>query len=403
MIHVCFALYDKTGHFSKFAGTAMLSLFENIIAPPYTVTVHILHDNTLTLDSRDKFSFIAGRYGQLVKFYNVEEHCGDKIEEIKSLLPQAVQSRFSIAMYYRFFISYVLPPNIDKIIYLDADLVVNLDINELWQIELNEKILGVVPVSFQKLNEPVKDYFNSGVLLINVPAFRKAEKTLNDAIKFMSENPKYEGNDQEILNYCFAKNALKMPMKFNRLVKWCRYYNETRINKMIYHFNSHNSLRGLGLDINDPFNQLWMSYFIRTPFFDETSIGRLFEGFKKVRDDLIKHRLKLTSIVSGKTRAFFIEPEKIKEMKKFFHIQKHELIIPAENADSLQKLIDAMKDSQGKKIFFILTKNFMKKDFPIDVLVNEGFADPRDFIKGWNLFSEEHGMLFNTNSFIQEL
>lgn len=29
MIHVCFALYDKAGHYSKFTGTTMLSLFEN--------------------------------------------------------------------------------------------------------------------------------------------------------------------------------------------------------------------------------------------------------------------------------------------------------------------------------------------------------------------------------------
>ena len=34
MIHVCFALYDKTGNYSKFTGTAMLSLFENLSTPP---------------------------------------------------------------------------------------------------------------------------------------------------------------------------------------------------------------------------------------------------------------------------------------------------------------------------------------------------------------------------------
>ncbi|MBR6711851.1 MAG: hypothetical protein IKI76_02505 [Selenomonadaceae bacterium] len=37
MIHVCFALYDKAGHYSKFTGTAMLSLFENHTPPPPTV------------------------------------------------------------------------------------------------------------------------------------------------------------------------------------------------------------------------------------------------------------------------------------------------------------------------------------------------------------------------------
>ena len=34
MIHVCFGLYDKTGGYSKFTGTAMLSIFENSNTPP---------------------------------------------------------------------------------------------------------------------------------------------------------------------------------------------------------------------------------------------------------------------------------------------------------------------------------------------------------------------------------
>ena len=34
MIHVCYGLNDKTGFYSKFVGTSMLSLFENHSCPP---------------------------------------------------------------------------------------------------------------------------------------------------------------------------------------------------------------------------------------------------------------------------------------------------------------------------------------------------------------------------------
>ena len=34
MIHVCFGLHDKTGRYSKFTGTTMLSMFENSSTPP---------------------------------------------------------------------------------------------------------------------------------------------------------------------------------------------------------------------------------------------------------------------------------------------------------------------------------------------------------------------------------
>ena len=94
MIHVCFSLHDKTGNYSKFTGTAMLSLFENSSTPQSTC-VHILHDNTLTDDNRDKLIQIANRYGQLLKFYNVEELCTDKIAKITKYFPNAKESFFS--------------------------------------------------------------------------------------------------------------------------------------------------------------------------------------------------------------------------------------------------------------------------------------------------------------------
>ena len=58
MIHVGFSLYDKTGRYSKFTGTAILSMFENTKSE---VTVHILHDNTVSADIRNKFSSLAER------------------------------------------------------------------------------------------------------------------------------------------------------------------------------------------------------------------------------------------------------------------------------------------------------------------------------------------------------
>ena len=124
-IHVCFSIYDKTGHYSKFLGTTMLSLFENINTQSSVVTVHILHDNYLTDDNRNKFFYLAKQYNQLVKFYNVDELCIDKVSEIREFFPEIDEVRFSIGTFYRFFISHILPNNIEKVIYLDSDIIVN--------------------------------------------------------------------------------------------------------------------------------------------------------------------------------------------------------------------------------------------------------------------------------------
>ena len=149
MIHVSFGLYDKTGRYSKFVGTTMLSLFENTTA---AVTVHLLHDHTLTTDNREKFLQLAARFGQAVKFYNVEDF-SDKLNEFIKYVPNVKSSHLSVGTMYRFLLPQILSPEIKKLIYLDADIIVNLDLNELWQIDLGEKILAAVPEIF-KLRDP---------------------------------------------------------------------------------------------------------------------------------------------------------------------------------------------------------------------------------------------------------
>ena len=280
MIHVCFSLHDKTGVYSKFTGTAMLSLLENINTPPPPVSVfiHLLHDNTLTDDNRDKFIQIAERYGASLKFYNVEELVNKDDELIQKInLIHSDDPRFSVAMFYRFFIHRLLPASVEKIIYLDSDIVVNLDIKEFWQIDLINEPLGVIPEILLGV-QPKKasmccrdgfvapeDYFNSGVLLMNLKVLRNEENTLLRGIEFRAEHPEYTLYDQEILNYCFAARALKLPMKYNCMVKNIRRNGEMTIERRIYHYAG----RGfsLGIDMNDPFNYLWMSYFIKTPWF----------------------------------------------------------------------------------------------------------------------------------------
>lgn len=399
MIHICFAIYDATGQYSKFTGTAMLSIFENHNTPPQSITVHILHDNTLTKNNREKLISVANRYEQIVNFYNVEELCGDKIKEIERLCSRVVRTRFSIGAYYRFFIPNILPSDIEKLIYMDSDVIVNLDIDELWRNDLEEKVLGVIPFYRQTLNpnEPVREGFNSGVLLLNIPALRAEEKTIYDEIASSG------ADDQTILNRCFQGKTLHLPVKFNRLVKICRVKKINQIEGMIYHFNGGNSITSFGLNMSDIYNRLWMSYFIRTPFFDANSIGRLYEEFLNVLTNLENYCLKTSAMMSGKTRAFFVEPKDAEAMKKNFSIRDDEEIILFEDEKSLDKLLVAMKKARGKKIFFILPKFFLKKAFPFAKLTNAGYVQGRDFLKAWELLPERCGEPFNSRPLIKAL
>lgn len=407
MIHVCFGLHDKTGHYSKFTGTAMLSIFENTNSK---VTVHILHDNSLSPDNRDKFSYVAGQYGQRVKFYNVEKLCADKIAEFIKLIPGIKTANVTIGGFYRLLTPQVISAEIEKIIYLDADIIVNMDIAELWQVDLGDKILGGVPELFNKVNPEKEfllvrqglvkseDYLNSGVLLMNLKLLRKEEKRLLQGVKFRGENPQHGFWDQTVWNYCFASQALKLPVKFNDFIKTNRKENNLQIRKNIYHYTYSPGGVGFTLDISDPFNRLWMRYFAQTPWFNEETIGNLYAGFQRFHVGLKQSMVNITALMSGKTRGFFILPNDVDGLKRFFQIRDDEEIILAENQESLQKLIDAMKLSAGKKIFFIVIP-----EFPFQILIQAGFVYGRDFFNGFDFLSEAHGVPLNSYPLIQAM
>ncbi|MBR1807640.1 MAG: hypothetical protein IJ774_14815, partial [Selenomonadaceae bacterium] len=97
MIHVCFGMHDANGKYSKFVGTTMASIFENTLSE---VTIHILHDSTLTDDNRDKFSWLAGRYNQHVKFYNVDELCPDEMKFLRETVDEKNPLLGGVGMFY---------------------------------------------------------------------------------------------------------------------------------------------------------------------------------------------------------------------------------------------------------------------------------------------------------------
>ena len=392
MIHVCLCFHDKTGHYAKFAGTTMLSLLENTDSE---VTVHILHDNTLTPDNHDKFIYLAGRYNQQVRFYNVEKLCADKLSEYVNMIP-AIKSdlRVGKGAFFRLLIPKILPLELDKVIYLGSDIIVNLDINTLWQTEIDNHPLGVVPECFQTKDKAAfiaesmqspkiykdgfikaEDYFNSGVLLMNLKILRNAEDKILLGLKFRNEHPEYNLFDQEVLNYAFASRALKLPVNFNRFVISARSDNESISKGKIYHYAGNSE--GLHLDMNDPFNRLWMDHFIKTPWFDSSVFGKVYDYVLKLSNDHLEQMKKLSASLSNKTRAFVVTAEQLERVKNDFFIRDDKEIIIAEKDVMYQELIDKIKAERDKKIFFGFVAGFP------EVLANEGLIENEDFFNGF--------------------
>ena len=381
MIHVCFGLHDADGKYSKFVGASMASIFENTSAP---VTVHILHDATLTNDNRDKFSYLAGRYGQRVNFHNVEELCPDEINFLRNTLADKINLRFSIGAFYRLLIKEILQRRgVNRAIYLDADIIVNLDIAELWRQNLRKFPLAAVSEIDATFDEMMKEkylldsglvktenYFCSGVILFNLNALD--EKFFYDGVQFLVDNPACESPDQDILNAFFSENYLKLEQKFDSFVLAELRKNFPAANK-IYHYAG----RGIGLDYKNPYDNLWLENFALTPWFNADTLKNLAEKFRKISDKYVKLIQWMMIYANGKRRAVVAFPENFEVLKTIFEFNDNDTFVEL-NTD-LTELVEKMQAERGQTIFYIFWEYYSDMK---DKLISLGFKEYLHFVSG---------------------
>jgi lipopolysaccharide biosynthesis glycosyltransferase len=139
------------------------------------------------------------------------------------------QGHFAKANFYRLYMTQFLDDSVDKVIYLDSDLLVLKDLRELWQTSIENFSLAAVetPEPDQQAALGIKNYYNSGVMIINVNYWRKNNvmelfnKTINDHKSVL----KY--CDQDVLNIAFHNNILNLSSVWNHSVK--EFTRQTRI------------------------------------------------------------------------------------------------------------------------------------------------------------------------------
>ena len=107
-----------------------------------------------------------------------------------------VTSRYPKEMYYRIFAARYLPSNIDRVLYLDPDLVVINSLEQLYQTPMEGYYFAAathVKGFFRKLNqlrlEEYEDgpYINSGVMLMNLTLLRK-KQNFSTVIHFLEKH-----------------------------------------------------------------------------------------------------------------------------------------------------------------------------------------------------------------------
>ena len=151
---------------------------------------------------------------------------------------------YSIEIYYRIMLPYLT--NVDKILWMDADIIVCGDISELYNIDIKNQYVGACRdiAEEEGKRDKIKKimhmenqiYFNSGVLLLNAKKIRKEipNERFFDSINTYSKD--LICPDQDVLNLVLGENILLLDNKYNNLYHMNREKEETWNDALIIHY-----------------------------------------------------------------------------------------------------------------------------------------------------------------------
>ena len=380
IIHVEFGLHDKDGHYSVWVGTAMQSIIDHTDSK---LCFHILHDETVSEENKRKLAQVAHQKGDVVEFYKIDH---TEFECIKDCT-----QTFTIGCMFRCMLAELLP-NLSKIIYLDADLFVNRDIKELWDVDIREYCLagvvdeGVINFSIPDiLNEYPNiyrnQYFNSGVLFMNLDKIREKGHLKELVVDFLVNNREATYPDQDALNVLFHNKILYLDSSWNRFVSLHREDNKDNLDNAVFHFAGKNSL------ILYSQSKIDMEYFktiCRTPWSNyeidhqiNGCVGRLTDRINQY--EKMMYRLS----VSGVKHIFYGEENfMVREIYKLIKLGKddYRVLKQACNYDDdilPCKNLEALEEECGPIIIFVRYES--DNNTAIQNLEELGFVNGEDF------------------------
>ena len=129
--------------------------------------------------------------------------------------------RGSYAANMRLFLPMILQEDVDRILYLDADTIVQGSLQPLFEMEDAKAALGMVLDSLGQNHKRTiglreEDlYYNSGVILFFMSNWKEYRCTERIIEHIEAGNTMYSAPDQDLLNVVCREEILKLPAKYN--------------------------------------------------------------------------------------------------------------------------------------------------------------------------------------------
>ena len=225
----------------------------------------ILTDDGLSEESRRRLASVAGRHADCRLDFRVIDDA--VFRALKLNIPHV--SRHT---YYRYAIAELFP-QLDKGLYLDADLVVRGSLEELWNMDLGGFLCaGVRDLWIDRIHYKPEIgfgldelYVNAGVLLLNLAEMRR-EGLFH---KLCAMTQKLEGQirfqDQDVINIVCRGRILELPERFNFASENVDAHSEERSGAVIIHYTGHRKPWSVAR-CHNAMKGLYFTYLAKTPY-----------------------------------------------------------------------------------------------------------------------------------------
>lgn len=205
-------LFAANDAYVRHLGVAITSVLQS--QPAATdLSIHIFHHDILPQNRARLQQLVAGR--ATLTFHDADR--SDFADYPETLSHVSAETYFRLEAHRKL-------AHLDRVIYLDADLVCVDDLMPLWQVDLGDNFAAVVvdptidgppPMRQFGLLDAAVPCFNAGVLLLDLAKMRSAHLERRFAAIIADHAELLHYGDQDILNIAFAGRVIWLPLKYN--------------------------------------------------------------------------------------------------------------------------------------------------------------------------------------------
>ena len=209
-IHIAFCV---GGNYIPYVTVSIKSIVEN--HRNGTICIHIL-TNRLSKKLRGRLSDVVSAYSNV----RLEIHLVDDYA-----LTGLKTGAWTIYTWYRLLLPEILPDDVKKVLYLDADTLIMADLSELAALDMTDRSIAAVldPMSFTEKTfvrcgyDAEKLYVCAGVMLMNLDYWRK-HRLMEKIIEWSRMHADdLEYPDQDAINYACRDSKIVLPFRFGIL------------------------------------------------------------------------------------------------------------------------------------------------------------------------------------------